>query len=104
MAAQALGAEGQALMQRRVRGVRLANGEVLRADVVVANPDLPYAYETLLAGQYEDVERESKGISEDMEYSCGMIEFCWALKQPMPELAQHNVFLGSASDGPDPSK
>ena len=33
-----------------VVGVRLAGGEVVRADAVVANPDLPVAYRTLLPG------------------------------------------------------
>ncbi len=33
-----------------VRGVRLAGGEVVAADAVVCNPDLPVAYRTLLPG------------------------------------------------------
>ncbi len=33
-----------------VRGVRLEGGEVVAADAVVANPDLPVAYRTLLPG------------------------------------------------------
>ena len=33
-----------------VRGVRLASGEVIEADAVVCNPDLPVAYRTLLPG------------------------------------------------------
>ena len=33
-----------------VRGVRLAGGELIRADAVVCNPDLPVAYRTLLPG------------------------------------------------------
>ncbi len=34
----------------RVQGVRIDSGEVLRADAVVCNPDLPAAYRTLLPG------------------------------------------------------
>ncbi|MDZ7676875.1 MAG: phytoene desaturase family protein [Acidimicrobiales bacterium] len=34
----------------RVRGVRTADGEVVEADAVVCNPDLPVAYRTLLPG------------------------------------------------------
>jgi phytoene desaturase len=34
----------------RVTGVRLDDGEVVPADAVVANPDLPFAYRTLLPG------------------------------------------------------
>ncbi len=34
----------------RVRGVRLAGGELIEADAVVCNPDLPVAYRTLLPG------------------------------------------------------
>jgi phytoene desaturase len=33
-----------------VRGVRLADGELIAADAVVCNPDLPVAYKTLLGG------------------------------------------------------
>lgn len=33
-----------------VRGVRLSSGELVRADVVVANPDLPVVYRELLGG------------------------------------------------------
>lgn len=34
----------------RVTGVRLADGEIVTADAVIANPDLPVAYRTLLPG------------------------------------------------------
>lgn len=77
----------------------MSNGEELKADVVVANPDLPYVYEELLKGQYAGVEEEAESISNDLEYSCGMIEFCWALKEPLPQLTQHNVFLGKDYKG-----
>ena len=33
---------------QRVRGVRLASGETLEADVVVANPDLPCVWEQMM--------------------------------------------------------
>lgn len=85
--------------QRRIKGVQLASGELLTADVVVANPDLPYVYESLLEGQYTGVEQEAKQICEDLEYSCSMIEFCWSLKAPLSELTQHNVFLSSDYEG-----
>jgi len=84
---------------RRARGVRLASGEDLSADVVVANPDLPYVYDELLRGQYKKVEEEAAQLRDELEYSCGMIEFCWALREPLPELTQHNVFLGADYKG-----
>jgi len=90
-------AEGSS--KRRVQGVRLSNGEELKADVVVANPDLPYVYEELLKGQYAGVEEEAESLSNDLEYSCSMIEFCWALREPLPQLTQHNVFLGRDYEG-----
>lgn len=93
------GKDGGSAATRTSRGVRLQNGEELRADVVVANPDLPYVYDKLLAGQYKSADNEAAKMRDDLDYSCGMIEFCWALSEPLPQLAQHNVFLGADYEG-----
>jgi phytoene desaturase (3,4-didehydrolycopene-forming) len=79
-------------------GVRLAGGETVRADVVVANPDLPYVYEQLLPGGGAAYEAEAARL-DAMDYSASVIAFNWALKAPLPRLLHHNVFLGSDFEG-----
>ena len=79
-------------------GVRLAGGEVLRADVVVANPDLPYVYEQLLPGGGAAYEAEAARL-DSMDYSASVLAFNWALKAPLPRLLHHNVFLANDYEG-----
>lgn len=72
---------------RRVRGVTLANGEHLPADVIVANADLPYVYQELLPRD---------GTAESLthkRYSCSTLSFFWGLKRSFPELQAHMLFL-----------
>jgi len=86
--------EGEA---KRATGVRLAGGETLYADVVVANPDLPFVYESMLeadAVTTPELEAESERLSK-MEYSCAVIAYNWCVEGKLPKLLQHNVFLGS---------
>jgi phytoene desaturase len=73
-----------------VTGVRLADGEVVLADAVVANPDLPVAYRTLLP----DVavpRRARRG-----EYSPSCVLWAAGVRSPMPDgAAHHNIHFGS---------
>ncbi|QIW99273.1 hypothetical protein AMS68_004791 [Peltaster fructicola] len=69
------------------QGVRLSNGEVLKADIVINNSDLVYAYNELLP---------RSGYSESLlkrDGSCSSISFYWALSKKVPELQPHNIFL-----------
>ena len=71
----------------RAKGVRLENGEVLEADVVVNNSDLVYAYNELLPkSSYAEALNERPG-------SCSSISFYWALSEKVPALQPHNIFL-----------
>ena len=84
---------------RRVRGVELEGGEVLLADLVVANPDLPYVFDSLLAGGGEaDLDAEAERVGA-MEYSASVIAFNMAVKGPLANLLHHNVFLSSDYKG-----
>jgi phytoene desaturase len=70
-----------------VRGVRLAGGAHLEADLVLANADLPYVYQHLLP---ED------GLGKDLankRFSCSVISFFWGVDKPYPGLAPHTLFL-----------
>ena len=70
----------------RVRGVTLSSGKRIDADIVICNADLPYAKRELLEGR-------SAAVDRSMEYSAGIIEFCWGVADGLDGLSQHNVFL-----------
>jgi phytoene desaturase len=68
-------------------GIELEDGVQDRADLVVINADLPYAYKSLLpdARPAERLER--------MNYTCSAITFYWGVDKVFPQLRMHNVFL-----------
>jgi phytoene desaturase len=71
----------------RARGVTLQDGRPLRADVVVANADLPYVCTELLP-------RDSLAESlERKRYSCSVISFYWGVRRQYRSLAPHTLFL-----------
>jgi phytoene desaturase len=74
----------------KAESVVFEDGSEIRADVIVANADLPYVYRNLLPGSIK-----SKKLDR-MKYSCSAICFHWALDKVYPQLGHHNVFL---SDG-----
>jgi phytoene desaturase len=71
----------------RATGVMLQDGSRLRADVVVANADLPYVYSHLLPD-----EAEAHRL-EHLQYTCSAIMFYWGIDTVYPQLGTHNVFL-----------
>jgi phytoene desaturase len=71
---------------RRARGVEVADGSYLRADVVLANADLPYVYRELLPP-----DRMTESLARK-EYSCSAISFFWGLDRPY-DLSPHTLFL-----------
>ncbi|KAK6910688.1 hypothetical protein I203_104720 [Kwoniella mangroviensis CBS 8507] len=93
----------------RATGVRLENGDVREADVVVVNADLVWAHNHLF-------ERSGVGIGQDKEkkqpldpslakrlndkpHSCSSISFYWALDSTIPSLNAHNIFLAEDYKG-----
>mgnify|MGYP001088336600 CR=1 FL=1 len=72
----------------RATDVTLENGEQLRADVVIVNADLPYAYQELLPGD-PDAPRMDK-----LKYTSSTLMFYWGVKgERTDKLLHHNVFL-----------
>ncbi len=71
----------------RARGVVLADGRHLEAEVIVANADLPYVYHSLLphAAYAERLERK--------RFSCSTISFFWGVDTTYPALGPHTLFL-----------
>ncbi|KAJ5272571.1 Phytoene desaturase [Penicillium angulare] len=71
----------------QAQGVKLLSGEEIRADVVVINADLVYAYNTLLPSTPYAQSLTKKPAS------CSSISFFWSLDRTIEELKVHNVFL-----------
>ncbi len=71
----------------RATGVLLANGQVLPADIVVANADLGYVYHHLLPDD------GAAGRIDRKEVGCSTIMFYWGLDKQYPQLGPHNLFL-----------
>ena len=70
-----------------VRGVRLADGSSVAADVVLANADLPYVYQQLLP---------DGAIAKTMarkELSASAVSFLWGVDKPYEALGPHTLFL-----------
>ena len=72
----------------RAMGVSLQDGQRLKADVVVANADLPYVYATLLPDD---------GTARRLlarKYTSSALMFYWGVRgERAPSLLHHNVFL-----------
>ena len=71
----------------RATGVVLADGSRVRADVVLVNADLPYAYGQLLP-------RDSTvDALARKRFSCSTISFFWGLDRTFDALPPHTLFL-----------
>ncbi len=73
--------------ENRATGVILEDGKRLDADMIVANADLPYVYQSLLPDENE-AERIAK-----KEFSCSVISFFWGVDKSYPQLNAHTLFL-----------
>jgi phytoene desaturase len=69
------------------KGIMLQDGSEIKADIIVANADLPFVYRNLLP------DRRKSARIDRMNYSCSAICFHWGLDKTYPELKHHNVFL-----------
>jgi phytoene desaturase len=75
---------------RIAEGVLLEDGSEIKADIVIANADLPYVYRQLLPDRAKSLKLDR------MRYSCSALCFHWGLDKVYPQLGHHSVFL---SDG-----
>ncbi len=71
----------------QTRGVVLADGTQLEADVVLANADLPYVYQHLLPQ-----DKLVKTISRK-QFSCSAISFFWGVDKKYESIGPHTLFL-----------
>eukprot|EP01117_Protostelium_nocturnum_P003795 TRINITY_DN15057_c0_g1_i1.p1 TRINITY_DN15057_c0_g1~~TRINITY_DN15057_c0_g1_i1.p1 ORF type:complete len:554 (+),score=152.61 TRINITY_DN15057_c0_g1_i1:122-1783(+) len=71
----------------KTTGVTLESGETLEADLVVCNADLIYAYGNLLPKSPYSTTLDEKNLTSSS------ISFYWNMKQIVPGLDAHNIFL-----------
>jgi phytoene desaturase len=71
---------------RSAKGV-VVNGQLLEADAVLANADLPYVYQNLLPQDGEAKKLDRK------RYSCSVISFFWGMDKTVETLPPHTLFL-----------
>jgi phytoene desaturase len=76
-----------ALNGKRANGVLLEDGQLVEADAVLANADLPYVYQELLPG-----DEQAQPLAHK-RYSCSVISFFWGLDQEYKALGPHTLFL-----------
>jgi phytoene desaturase len=69
------------------RGICLADGTRLDAQVVLANADLPYVYQNLLPQ-----DRMAKALLRK-RFSCSAISFFWGMDKTYEALGPHTLFL-----------
>jgi phytoene desaturase len=69
------------------KGIQLENGNIINADIVIANADLPYVYNHLLP-ESNTAKRLNK-----KEYSCSAIVFHWGVDKVYSQLHHHSIFL-----------
>ena len=79
--------------QGRVEGVILEDGSFHPADIIVANADLPYVYNSLLP------KSKISGRLDRMKYTCSALVFHWGVDKTYPQLLQHNVFVSGDPSG-----
>jgi phytoene desaturase len=68
---------------RRISAARTAAGERLTADLIVANADLPYTYDTLLGEPYPGIDRKT--------FSCSVVLLYLGVNRTYPHLMHHNL-------------
>jgi phytoene desaturase len=72
---------------KKADGIILQDDTEIKADLIVANADLPYVYRNLLPDK-----RKSAQLDK-LKYSCSAFCFHWGLDKVYPQLDHHSVFL-----------
>ena len=78
---------GISVKGKKAERIILENGTEIKADIFVANADLPYVYRKLLPDKWRSARIER------MKYTCSAICYHWGIDKVYPQLAHHNVFL-----------
>jgi len=76
----------------RVRGVRLASGQTLPADVVVSNGDVANTYRKLIRPEYRRKWTDRR--LEKMRYAMSLFVIYFGTDRTYPDLPHHTIVLG----------
>ncbi len=84
---------------RKVTGVQLADGTVMKADEIVSNADVAFTYRNLIPQQYRRKYTDRK--VESMKYSMSLFVIYFGTKRRYldSKLAHHNIILGDRYKG-----
>lgn len=79
---------------RKVTGIQLADGTVMKADQIVSNADVAFTYRNLIPQQYRRKYTDRK--VESMKYSMSLFVIYFGTKRRYRDtkLAHHNIILG----------
>jgi phytoene desaturase len=81
----------------RARGVRLADGRVIDAEIVVSNADAPFTYQKLLRNHPRKRWTDQKIASA--RYSMGLVVWHFGTKRRYDDVAHHTILLGPRYEG-----
>jgi len=84
---------------RLVTGVRLEDGTIRRADIVISNADILYTYTTLIPARYQN--RSTQRRLERLSYSNSLFVIYFGTRRRYTDskLAHHNAILNSRYKG-----
>ena len=84
---------------RKVTGVQLADGTVMKADQIVSNADVAFTYRNLIPQQYRRKYTDRK--VESMKYSMSLFVIYFGTRRRYRDtkLAHHNIILGDRYKG-----
>ncbi len=84
---------------RKVKGIRLKNGEKVDADAVVSNADVPFTYKNLVAKEHRKKYTDRK--IERTKYSMSLFVIYFGTKKRYRDtnLKHHNIILGKRYKG-----
>lgn len=76
----------------RATGVRLTNGTILSADIVVSNAETGHTYKHLLSDTHR--KRWTDDRVDKSRYSMGLFVWYFGTNQPYPDVDHHTIILG----------
>jgi phytoene desaturase len=81
---------------RRARGIRLANGDVFRADHVISNADVAFTYLNLIPSKQRGLRNSDWRFQKATRYSMSLFVIYFGTKRRYNDgrLAHHNIILG----------
>jgi phytoene desaturase len=76
----------------RARGVRLASGEIIAADIVVSNADAAYTYRNLVPAEAR--RRWTDHKLDSAQYSMSLFVWYFGTRRRYPDVEHHTILLG----------